>query len=301
MNIKHWLLLSRLPFLSIVILPYILGAVLAHRAGYYFNGVIFWLGLAGTILIQLATHYSGEINDLPEDRLSITLEKNFFTGGSQVLVEKLIPVKKVKALAYGVIFLALVIGLVLQFYYLTGTWSLFLGFTGVICGFFYSQRPGRWVSRGLGEIFIVYGFGWLAVNSGFYLQSAHFNLLAGLVSLPIGLAAANIILVNEYPDFPADKETGKFNLLVRLGKEKGAKVYALLAVLSGAMFLLSLYFGLPFKTLYFYLPVWFLSLGLAHLMLRQAYADRKKLERICALTILVNLSTTLACIFGLIF
>ncbi|PIQ86500.1 MAG: hypothetical protein COV73_04615, partial [Candidatus Omnitrophica bacterium CG11_big_fil_rev_8_21_14_0_20_43_6] len=59
--------------------------------------------------------------------------------------------------------------------------------------------------------------------------------------------------------------------------------------------------GLPVKAGIFYLPVLIVSVSLAYQMLKGAYRNRKKLEKMCALTISVNLGTTLSCILGLLF
>jgi 1,4-dihydroxy-2-naphthoate octaprenyltransferase len=66
--------------------------------------------------------------------------------------------------------LAAGIGLILQFGYKTGEWAIFLGFLGMLGGFFYSAKPIRWVRTGLGELWIAFCYGWLTVAAGFYLQ-----------------------------------------------------------------------------------------------------------------------------------
>ena len=106
MVLKDWLLLSRIPFLSVMIFPYLLGSLLAARALGALNLSVLFFGLWGAVLVQLVSHYSGEVYDIEEDRLSITLEKNFFTGGSQVLVENRISKKNVKIIIGAVILLA---------------------------------------------------------------------------------------------------------------------------------------------------------------------------------------------------
>ncbi len=299
MKIKYWILLSRIPFLSVVILPYFLGTLLAQRLTGEFNLAVFLLGLSGSVLIQLSAHYSGEIYDIREDSRSAVLGKNPFSGGSQVLVRRLIPEDKVKILVYTVVLLALAMGAVLQFYFKTGTWTILLGVSGVICGLFYSRPPLRWVSRGLGELFIAYSFGFLAVNAGFYIQASRFDRLAFFVSLPVACAVLNIILINEYPDYEADKEAGKNNLLVRTGREKCAFIYALFVICAGVSFFLALTRGLPLVSLFFYFPVLISAVILASLMLKGAYKDRMLLQGMCAMTILVNLGTSLSCILGL--
>jgi 1,4-dihydroxy-2-naphthoate octaprenyltransferase len=278
-----------------------LGALLASRLRGIFNWAVFGIGLLGAILVQLIAHYSGEIYDLPEDRLSVTLEKNAFTGGSQVLVANLVGLSKVKNLIRAVLFLALIIGLFLEFYFKTGKWTLGLGASGVICAYFYSKPPWRWVSRGFGEVLIAFTFGWLAVNTGFYLQAARFDILATLISLPVACSVVNIILINEYPDYPADKQVFKQNLLVRIGKDKGAVLYAWLVAAGAGTFFLACAKGLPLKAAVFYFPVLIIAVSLAYQMFKGGYQDRQKLKKLCALTILVNLGISLSCILGLLF
>ncbi|MFH0918087.1 MAG: prenyltransferase [Candidatus Omnitrophota bacterium] len=301
MSINYWFLLSRIPFLSVMIAPYILGALLASRISGRFNWVVFLFGLFGSLLVQLIAHYSGEIYDLAEDRLSATLERNLFTGGSQMLIKNIISPQQVKILIRWVVFLAVIVGLILQFYFKTGKWTLWLGASGIICAYFYSKPPLRWGSRGSGEILIAYAFGWLSVNAGFYLQASRFNLAATWVCFPIAYSVVNIILINEYPDYPADKQVAKRNLLVRIGKEKGAMLYAWLMVAGLVTFFLALVNGFPKRAAIFYLPILIISANSAFAMLQGAYNDRKKLQKLCALTILVNLGTTLSFILGLLF
>ncbi|MDD5097175.1 MAG: prenyltransferase [Candidatus Omnitrophica bacterium] len=301
MSLKYWFLLSRIPFLSVVILPYLLGGLLAWRLTGGFNLTVFIFGLLGCLLVQLATHYSGEVYDFKEDRLSAELGKNSFTGGSGVLVDKIIPERKVKALIYIIVLFALFLGVLLQFYFKTGKWTLFLGITGLVCGIFYSKPPLRWVSRGLGEVFIAYAFGWLPVTIGFYIQASRFDWLATLISLPLACVIVNVILINEFPDYSADKQAGKLNILVRIGKIKGSVLYTWLVICAAFTFFLALAKGLPILSIFFYFPVLIIAVSLVFQMLRGDYNDRKKLEKMCALTILVNLGTSLSCILGLLF
>ncbi len=301
MKIKYWFLLSRVPFLSVLVAPYILGSLLAGRACGIFNLPVFIFGLSGAVLVQLVAHYSGEVHDLAEDRLSVVLEKNFFSGGSGVLVENRLVPKNVIILNRSFLFLAVAVGLILQGYFRTGSLTLWLGMTGIFCAYFYSTPPLRLVSRGIGELLIAYAFGWLSVNAGFYLQAGRFAMLGTWISIPVACSVANIILINEFPDYLADKQCLKKNMLVRIGKENGSRVYAALAVTGALAFIFSLAKGVPLQTGIFYLPVLFLSLGLAYRMLKGGYRERVALEKMCGLTILVNLGTTLSYLLGLLF
>ena len=52
MVLKDWLLLSRIPFLSVMIFPYLLGALLAARASGVLNLSVLFFGLWGAVLVQ---------------------------------------------------------------------------------------------------------------------------------------------------------------------------------------------------------------------------------------------------------
>lgn len=297
--VKTWLQLSRPPFHLVGIFPFALGASLSWYMYGTFNWPIFIWSLTAIVLIMLTTYYGGEYHDIKEDRLSAEMERNRFSGGSQVLLREGLPGSHAKIAGHVTVALACAIGLILQFYYKTGPWTIPLGVAGIISGFFYSRPPLRWVKRGIGEVLIGFCYGWLPVAVGFYLQTGTIDSIVHLVSWPIACAIFNVILINEFPDYPADLIEGKKNLVVRFGRDASAFIYIAMMVISWIGFSLSMVFGVPLVTAFFYLPIFALSLTLVIFMLKKDYLDRKRLERICALTIAVNLGTSLAYIFGI--
>lgn len=299
--VRGWLTMARIPFHSVGIMPLILGTVLAWRLDGAFSLPVFALSLLAVILIMLATYASGEFYDLEGDRLTATMEKNFFSGGSQAVVEGLIPPVYAKATSYIAAMAAIIIGLVLQFHYATGPWTIPLGIIGLFSGFFYSTEPVRLVKRGVGELFIGLCYGWLPVATAFYLQTSHFSTLAFWMSIPIGLTIFNVILINEFPDYPADRIEGKANLMVRFGKKTGSILYAAAGVGTVVSFAAGILAGAPKVTWAFFPLVATLSLIPSWKMARGGYTDRKKLERMCAATLVLNLLVAAAYIAGLLF
>jgi len=192
------------------------------------------------------------------------------------------------------------VGLILQLGYRTGPWTIPFGVLGVLGGFFYSTRPVRWVSRGWGEVWIAFCYGWLPVAVGYYLQMGKIVPLIHWLAAPIGLTIFNVILLNEFPDYPADLEAGKANLTVRLGRERAAILYSLTNLGSWVTMLLSLSHGVPRRALWLYLPILALSLILVALVMWGRWRDRTTLERLCAANLLVNLGTTMAYIFAFV-
>lgn len=293
-TIKGWIQLSRPPFHLVGLLPFVLGALLAWHIYGVFNWTVFVWSTAAVLLIMLSTYYSGEYRDLKEDKLSAEMERNLFSGGSQAIVKNLIPHRQAKIAGYVTLVLAGIIGLILQFYLKTGPWTIPLGAIGVIAGFFYSTPPLRWVKRGIGELLIGFCYGWLPVATAFYLQTGTIDNIVHWISIPIACSIFNVILINEYPDYPADLIEGKRNLVVRLGKETSAFIYIAATVIAWIVFGLAVSQGLPAVTLLFYLPVFLIALWLVFLISKKDYLNKKRLELICGLTIIVNLGTSLA-------
>jgi 1,4-dihydroxy-2-naphthoate octaprenyltransferase len=297
--LSAWLALARLPFHSVGVLPFLLGALLACRLGTAFSWTVLGWGTLGVFLVMLATYFAGEYWDLEEDALSACLGPSRFAGGSRVVLRGLLPRHAPLRASLVSLVLALVVALLLQIGYRTGPWTVAFCLLGLLGGFFYSARPVRWVSRGWGELWIAFCYGWLPVAVGCYLQMGEIPSLVHWLSLPIGLTILNVILLNEFPDYAADAAAGKTNLLVRLGPERGAILYALVAVTSWATVGISISRGISLGLLWFYLPVLTLSFVVVLLVLRGRWRDRSVLERLCAANLVVNLGTTAAYMLAL--
>ncbi|MGA2526244.1 MAG: prenyltransferase [Smithellaceae bacterium] len=297
-KIKAWIGLSRPPFHTVGILPFMLGTFLAYKINSTISIEVFILGVSGVILIMLSTYHSGEYFDYEGDIISNRLHKNLFSGGSRVL-----PAGKISPLvplwtSIITLIIAGIIGIILQFVLKTGPYTLVLGFLGAFPGFFYSTKPIRLVRCGFGEIFIGFCYGWLPVASAYYIQTGTIHPLVHWLALPIGFSIFNVILLNEFPDYEADKATDKKNLLYRLGKQKGMTLYVVFSLLTSLTMLISPFWGIPFKVVYFYLPFLIISLFIIVMMLRAKYENRKILEILCGLNIAVNLGTSLAYIMA---
>jgi len=288
-----WWKLSRVPFLSVGILPLILGFVLAWRSGYKGPSGLYILSTAAVILIMWMTYYLGEWNDLEGDR--VNQHFNRFTGGSRVLVKEILPARVSLLLGYGCLAGAILIGFYIYLQYQTDLRTLLLGGLGIFFGFFYSSRPFRWSYRGLGEILVGFCYGWLPVATGFFLFAGFFSQQIFILSIPVGLSIFNVILINEFPDEEADRAIRKRNLVVRFGKERMGDLYMGLSILTGLYFMKVMWgFG---KT-----PFWLLALSAVPPLLilwnlirvwQGNYQNTKKLEHLCRDTLSVNLSITM--------
>jgi 1,4-dihydroxy-2-naphthoate octaprenyltransferase len=130
---------------------------------------------------------------------------------------------------------------------------LWIGLAGIVIAVFYSLPPFKFSYRGWGEFSVALAFGPL-ILSGIYLVLTNTwipQLL--IISLPIGLFIANVLIVNEIPDYEEDLRGGKRNLIVILGPELGVKLF-------GFIFLLG-YISFVVLALYFKNPVWLIGLA----------------------------------------
>ena len=195
--------MARPAFHLVGILPFLLGSFMAAANGADLKWPIVLLGLGAVVLVMLATYYCGEYYDIEEDTLSGRMEKNRFSGGSQVMVAATVPAVHAKIGAWIAICGAGSIGLIIQYVYHAGPMAIPLGMMGIIAGFFYSSPPLRWVSRGLGEIIIGFGYGWLPVATGYYLQTSTISSARDSERLyDCLLYILTSILINEFPDYP---------------------------------------------------------------------------------------------------
>jgi len=291
--IKAWWKLSRVPFLSVGILPLILGFVLAWRWGYKGPLGLYLLSSIAVILIMWMSYYLGERNDLEGDRLN--QDFNRFSGGSRILVEGIFPEWVSLLLGYGCLVASILTGVYIYLQYQTGPWTLLLGGIGIFSGFFYSGKPFQWSYRGIGEILIGFCYGWLPIATGFYLFTGFFSHQVFLLSIPVGLSIFNVILINEFPDEEADRAIGKRNLVVRYGKERMGDLYLGLSILIGLSFIKVLLVAGQTPLWIFMLSAIPLTLILWNLIQiwRGDYQDARKLEVLCRNTLFINLSITM--------
>ena len=291
--VSAWWQLSRVPFLSVGILPLILGFVLAWRRGYGGPPGLYLFSFITVVLILWMTYYLGEWNDLGGDQINQRF--NRFSGGSRVLVKGLLPGRVSLFLGYGCLSAAILVGLALYLRYKTGPWTLLLGGIGILSGFFYSNKPFRWSYRGVGEILIGFCYGWLPIATGFYLSTGFFHHEILPLSIPVGLSVFNVILINEFPDEEADRMIRKRTLVVRFGKGRIADVYLGISIVVGLFFIrVVLLFGRPSSWIFVLsgIPILLILWNMVRVW-RGDYKDSGALELLCRNALFVNLSMTM--------
>ncbi len=214
----------RLPFLTGSLIPVILAAAFSWLHGSLDFGRLV-LVLIGVGSLQIAANM---INDYYDDPGSdqINLHPTPFSGGSRVIQEQLMDAKTVWAMAMGFFVLGTATGVWLV---LTGRpFVAVIGLMGFLAGYLYSASPISLMSRGLGEITIFLAFGPLITWGTYYAMTGLLTLEAFLLGIPLGFLITAVIWINQFPDLEADRDAGKRNCVVRLGRDRSRFIYALL-------------------------------------------------------------------------
>ena len=221
-----WMRAFRLHFVLPSVVPGILGAVVAWSAGYPFQQPAFLLVVAGVALNHVGLNMVDDVFDyLHAVDTKRSDEKNPFTGGSGALPDGLLTVREM-LVAAGVCFAAtILIGL-----YLTavcGPVVLAFGIFGMGSSLFYTMPPVKFGYRGLGELGLLVNFGPVIVLGSYFVQTGRLDWEPFLISLTPGFLMWSMIIINEIPDYEADRAGGKNNLVVLFGRKTAATLYAL--------------------------------------------------------------------------
>lgn len=112
-------------------------------------------------------------------------------------------------------------------------WELLLvGVAALAATVGYSGGPRPYASAGLGEVFVFVFFGVVATVGSAYVQDGALSWLALVASIPMGLLATALLVVNNLRDIPTDRRVGKVTLAVRLGEVGTRRLYVALVLVA---------------------------------------------------------------------
>lgn len=229
----------RLPFLSVSVLPFIAGSLLARSDFYPFGFIV---GLFAVIATHLGANL---INDYADSKSGVDWkDKDFygFFGGSKLIQEGVL--SEEFYLKTALIFLALAAALVSLLAFLLQGMSVIVFFAAIaFLAWAYSAKPFQLSHRGLGEAIVFILFGPALVMGGFFIQTLKiFATQSVLLSLSFGLFATAVLFANEVPDLATDQAAGKNTLVSFMGKDKAFILYYCLIIAAYIFIFLSIVF-----------------------------------------------------------
>ena len=230
---RRWILGARLRTLPAAVVPVIVGTSVA--AG---GGIIWWRAAAALVValaLQVATNYANDLydgvrgTDGPQRVGPVRLVGSGMASSAEVRIAMLA--------AFAV---AAVAGLTLAA--AVTPWLLLVGGASIAAGWLYTGGPRPYGYLGLGELFVFTFFGLVATVGSAYIHQQEVPAVAWPAAVAVGFLACALLVVNNLRDRPADAESGKRTLAVRLGDRSTRILYVVLvdgALVVGSLCALS--------------------------------------------------------------
>ncbi len=238
---REWLAGTRPRTLPAAVVPVLIGSGVAlgyGRFSWWRALLALVVALALQVGVNFANDYSDGVRGSDERRV----------GPVRLVASGLAPPKRVLAAAAGCFLVAGLAGLALAA--VTSWWLLAVGAACIAAAWFYTGGPKPYGYSGLGEVFVFTFFGVVAVAGTAYVQMKALSWLGLAASVPAGLLACALLMVNNLRDIATDTLAGKRTLAVLLGDARSRLTYTLSLLLPfGFAALLAFYRPLTLITL----------------------------------------------------
>ena len=230
---RIWLAGTRPRTLPAAVVPVLIGSGVAFgyaRFSWWRALLALVVALALQVGVNFANDYSDGVRGSDERRV----------GPVRLVAAGLARPRQVLAAACLCFFVAGVAGLALAL--VTSWWLVAVGAACIAAAWFYTGGPRPYGYSGLGEVFVFLCFGVVAVAGTAYVQMGTLSWLGLAASVPAGLLACALLMVNNLRDISTDTVAGKRTLAVKLGDARSRQGYVLtLLVPFGIAALLAFY------------------------------------------------------------
>jgi 1,4-dihydroxy-2-naphthoate octaprenyltransferase len=210
-------LAARLPTLTAAIAPVAVGTACALAVGGFRVGPAL-AALFGALAIQVGANFANDVFDYEkgadtDERLGPprAVHLGLLTGAEM---------RRGMFVAFGV---AMAAGV-----YLTasaGPVVVVIGIASILAAIAYTAGPFPLGYNGLGDLFVLIFFGFVAVCGTTFVQAGYVPALSWWAAVPVGALATAILVVNNLRDLETDARTGKRTLAVRFGRRPALMEY----------------------------------------------------------------------------
>ena len=274
---KSWILAARPKTLSAAVVPVLVGTALAR----FINWPAFACALLGAILIQIGTNLVNDALDFK--RGADTAER---LGPLRVTQAGLLSAKAVMTGAIVCFAIAALCGIPLI---MRAGWPLLaIGVTSIVAAYAYTGGPYPLAYHGLGELFVMIFFGFVAVGGSYYVQTLTFDIRSLIAGFAVGCLAVALLAINNLRDVQSDRVSNKKTLAVRFGEAFGRYEIAACVILPFiAIAMLSIY------------PL--IALPIAIVLLRRVWRSKgAELNRCLAMAGGLQWAFGILCVIGLV-
>lgn len=225
-KVKIWIAAARPRTLPAAVAPVVVGTACAHAAGQVAWGPAA-AALVGSLLLQIAANFSNDLFDAQSgadgaDRI----------GPVRAVSAGLISAKAMKVATALTVLAALAVGSYLVA--LRGWPIVAVGIASILAALAYTGGPYPLGYHGLGDVFVMAFFGFVAVGGTAYVQLGGVPSLSLVAGFGVGALATAILVVNNKRDIASDTRAGKRTLAVRWGRRGAIAEYVALMVAAYA-------------------------------------------------------------------
>lgn len=242
-GVKAWFLATRPWSFPMTFLSITFGSLMAAVEG-FLNPSLYLLTLIGSILAHASANVLNDYFDTIHG-VDTPLAPTVKYRPHPVLSGFTTP-RKLVAFGWSLLFIASAIGAYLTL--ASGIAVAMLALLGFLLAVTYSGAPFKFKYKALGEPAVFFVWGPLMSIGAYYVQTSRLDWRIGLISAPLGLLVAAVLLANNLRDLDYDLKVGIRTLPVVIGRDVSLKVYSSMLI---APYLLVLLF-----TLTNLLPAW---------------------------------------------
>ena len=207
---KAWILAARPKTLSASVVPVLVGTALAHSV----NWIAFGCALGGAVFIQIGTNLVNDALDFKRGADTSTR-----LGPLRVTQAGLLSARTVLIGAIVCFVIAALFGIPLV---IRAGWPLLVvGLTSIAAAYAYTGGPYPLAYHGLGELFVMIFFGFVAVGGSYYVQRLQIDRNVLLAGFAVGCLAVALLAINNLRDIGNDRASNKRTLAVRFGEDFG--------------------------------------------------------------------------------
>lgn len=242
---------SRPPFLILTPVTIFLGYALAKMTSVDIGSLDLLLTFAGALSAHISVNAFNEYFDFHSGLDSIT-KKTPFSGGSGALNSA----PEYAGAVYKMAMVSLLITILVGLYFLTtkGLLLLPIGIAGVLIIISYTQ----WINRHAFICLLAPGlaYGPLIIVGTHFVLTGLVTISSFFISLIPFFLINNLLLLNQFPDREADKQSGRLHYPVTIGLKKSTMIYGFFVLLASVIIIVNTELGyLPPSGLAVLMPV----------------------------------------------
>ena len=221
-RVRTWILASRPATLPAAVVPVVVGSAVARAAGAFRAGPAI-AALIGALLIQVGTNLSNDVADFEKGA-----DHDGRIGPLRVTQAGLLTPRAVRIGMCVAFALATSCGVYLA--RAAGPAVFVIGGASIAAGILYTAGPFPLGYNGLGDLFVMIFFGFVAVCGTAWVEARTVPSAAWYAAVPVGALITAILVVNNIRDAASDGISGKRTIAVRFGRTAARGEYiALLA------------------------------------------------------------------------